>query len=155
MLGSKTPNSGRKPASIKEAAFGQAAAHKGGGPLGSPRPLWESSMQAGFGPEFAVLLPSIQLYVMKCLHSNSYWALQALEDQVALRKTGNLRPLINDGYLKTWKVSFRKILMGLFPNSLKQRVMCFKYCEKGIGIFNQLEHIPFSKHVEKGPPVVF
>jgi hypothetical protein len=36
MLGSKTPDSGRKPASIKDS-------HKGGGLRSGPPPLWEAA----------------------------------------------------------------------------------------------------------------
>jgi hypothetical protein len=56
IIGSKIPNSCRKPASIKEAAFGRLI--KGRAARGPP-PWWESFMRAGFRPEFGNLLPSI------------------------------------------------------------------------------------------------
>ena len=48
----------------------------------------------------------------------------------ATRQLGNLRPLINDGYLTNLKVSIRKIWMGLFSNYFEKRGLFSKYFEK-------------------------
>ena len=68
MLGSKTPNSGRKPASIKDC-------HKGDRPRSSPPPLWAAAegrvhYGGGFRPEFGLLLPTIYFYMHLFVDAN-------------------------------------------------------------------------------------
>ena len=57
MPGTKIANSGRKPASMKEATFGRLPQR--GRAAAQPSPFWESFMEVGFRPEFAVFLARI------------------------------------------------------------------------------------------------
>jgi hypothetical protein len=57
MLRSKTPDSGRKPVFIEEAAFGRLPQRGRAAPR--PAPLWESFVEAGVRPECGVLLPNV------------------------------------------------------------------------------------------------